>query len=156
MKTQSLRWAAPAFEVISTFSKRNAIAAATRTVAFPPPAPDLLGKFGASDGRSGSDRGDRIRDTHRIGLAPHGENGGQPLRETHRALAGGVVPYCEPADSGCSESIAASHIARAAGPDEIDPFAVFLMAVEVPDLNGAPAGSQGRKRSGPRRLPAWV
>ena len=73
--------------------ERNAIATATRTVTGAAALPDLLGEFAAAVGRGGPDDGDRCRNGHRIGFAPHAQDGAQPLPETHSALVGGIVLY---------------------------------------------------------------
>ena len=119
----------------------------------PAPRPDILCEIRASLRRCGADHLHGRGHRHRIRFAPHGENGAEPRAETRGALAGGVVLYREPSDSGTPERVRTADVAAPARPEEIGRLAVFLMAVEVADLNVALGAAQGadprtRRRAG--------
>jgi len=122
--------------------QRNAIAVPTRTVAGTAPLPNLLGEFAPALGWGRPDHLHRCRNGHLVRLAFHAQHGGEPLTEACSPFAGGIVLYREPADSSTPERIRATDIAASARPEEIGRFAVFLMAVEVADLNVASASAK--------------
>ena len=139
-------------------SERNAVAASTRTVPGAAALPDFLCEFASALRRSGPDHLNCGLHGHGVRLALHAQHGGQPRAQARRALAGGIVLYREPADFGTPERVRTTDIATPARPEEIGRFAVFLMAVEVADLNvpSAPterADTSSRRRAGVGAIP---
>lgn len=167
MKAASLRSSASSLRGVERFCRRvistrsqkgNAVAATARAVPLPPPAPDLMGEFAPTLRRRAPDHLHRRWNGHLVRLALHTHHSGEPLAQTRGALGLRVVLPGEPAQSGTPERVRATDIAAPARPEDIGRFAVFLPAVNVTDLNVAPAPAKAadprtRRRTGVGAVP---
>ena len=99
--------------------------------------PYLLRKPAPGLRRRGVDHRDSGVNRHRVRIAFHARDGGEPLAQRLRAFRLGIVLPGLPSDSRPAERIAAKHVAASAGPHQIVRRGVAFLPIDVAHFDTA-------------------